>query len=927
MRRLAACLLAAAIAALALAPAASAEFGFRDLEVTISEPGAGVHPEEMATTMDMQTVLDGGLEFPDGQLRDLEVDLPEGFVGSPTAVRRCASAQFIAEQCPDESAVGYVAVKAEFDPIPPGSAAFFHVPVYNLAPAPGAAAKLGFDVLGVSVPIDLHLRTSYPYNVYAKLRNTSQAALFYASRLTVWGDPSNSAHNSLRGDCLNDETAGEIDEPSSTGSCPVEPQGAFITSPRSCGSELRTHFRAIAWNTGKEATGTAITPPRQLCSKLGFGPEISSEPSTERADAPTGLAFEIEVTDPGLTSTNPGATAHSDIERARVTLPEGMTINPSQAEGLEVCSKADLEDERPDSRFGEGCPAASKIGDIEVTTPLLEGETFSGQLFVAEPRDNLADDSLIALYIVIRDRERGILIAQPAKVTPDPETGQLITVTERMPQVPLGSVRLRLRSGARSPLVTPPRCGDYEIEARFTPSAGGADHTSTSEFEIDAGPGGGPCPSGGAGPFDPGFAAGALNNAAGAFSPFLMRLTRKDGDQDLTRFSAVLPEGIVPRLAGVPWCPDALIALARGRDGVDERRSPSCPAASRIGGVLAGAGVGSQLTHVPGSLYLAGPYKGAPLSAVAIVPAVAGPFDVGTVVTRVGLKLNPTTYRGEVDGAASDPIPHILAGIPLRVRDIRVHADRPAFTLNPTSCAPMATLATIWGGGRHVFSSADDVPVGRGARFQAAGCAALAFKPRLGLRLKGGTRRGDHPALRATYAPRAAHANLARLALTFPRSEFVENANFRTICTRVQFAAEACPKAAIYGRAVAHSPLLDAPLRGPVYLRSSNNLLPDAVFDLKGIVDVEVAVRIDAVKGRLRATVQDAPDVPVSRVVVQMQGGRKGLFVNSRDICKGANRAAVRTRGHNGARTVLRPKLRPAGCKQRGKQRQRRARR
>ena len=311
---------------------------------------------------------------------------------------------------------------------------------------------------------------------------------------------------------------------------------------------------------------------------------------------------------------------------------------------------------------------------------------------------------------------------------------------------------------------------------------------------------------------------------------------------------------------------------------------------------------------------------------------MAGPFDAGTVVVREALRLNPITHVGEVDGSASDPIPHILKGIPLNLRDLRVYADRPDFTLNPTSCEPFAAQSTIWGEGTALEPLAPH-PVELSSRFQAAGCASLGFKPKLGLRLKGGTRRGAFPALRATYVPRKHNqANLSRLALTFPSSEFIEQGHFRTICTRVQFAAGPgfgahCPKGSIYGHVKVWTPLLDEPLKGPVYLRSSNHNLPDAVLALHGLVDIEVGVRIDSKHGRLRATVANAPDAPVSRAVVQMQGGQKGLFVNSRNLCHKAkrNRARLNARGQNGRRALLKPRMRAVKCGQR--KRKRKARR
>jgi hypothetical protein len=390
----------------------------------------------------------------------------------------------------------------------------------------------------------------------------------------------------------------------------------------------------------------------------------------------------------------------------------------------------------------------------------------------------------------------------------------------------------------------------------------------------------------------------------------------------MTRFSTVLPPGVLGKLAGVSKCPEAAIAAAKAKSATEELASPSCPADSEIGHTLAGAGVGSVLTYVPGKIYLAGPFNGDPLSVVAITPAKAGPFDVGAVVVREALNLNPRTAEVEVDGSASDPIPHILAGIPLRLRDLRIYVDRDNFTLNPTSCEESSARATLFGSYLNALDPADDVPVELSARYQAANCASLGFKPSLKLKLRGGTSRGDHPALTATYKPRKGDANLADLITRLPRSAFLDQAHIRTVCTRVQFAADSCPKGARYGYIKAWTPLLDEPLEGPVYLRSSSHKLPDLVFDLHGLVDVEVATGIDSVRGGIRAQVQDAPDAPIAKVLLRMQGAKKGLIVNSRDLCGSTNRAGVQFTGQNGKVASGRPELVPrCGAKRKTKRR------
>jgi hypothetical protein len=939
MKRFASLLLALAL--LVVPAQASAEFGFGEVALEITGPDgspwrqAGSHPFAVTTRIAMNTTIDGeGAELPEGEVKDLTVRLPEGLAGDPLAVRPCSGADFIEREggeeagrasCPAATALGRAAIEIAFSPIAAAAInTFLHVPVYNLEPPPGVAARFGFVVLNVPVTVDLGLNPDPPYNVEARPTNIAQAAHFYSSILTTWGDPASPAHDALRGNCLVVQTPAPPDQPPLTGKkCPVD-QGErkpFLTLPRSCTGPLRTHFFALAWNSALTATDTALTEPGMVgCPSLGFGPRISARPTTDHAESPSGLEFNLQIDDEGLTSFKEGASADSDVKKAVVTLPEGVTVNPSQAEGLAVCTEADLARETAASQFGQGCPAASKIGAVEVETPLLEGEVLKGSLFVAEPYANLAGDSLIAIYQVIKSPKLGIVLKLAGKVEPDQRTGQLITTFgepgNELPQLPFSDFRLRFREGGRSPLITPPLCGGYEIKALFTPWANPASpYEATASFQIARGVGGAPCPPAGTPPFAPGFGAGTLNNNAASYSPFAMRLTRRDGDQDLTRFDATLPPGVLAKLAGVSQCPEQAIAALKDKSGRDELDSPSCPANSRIGSLQAGAGVGSQLTYVPGSVYLAGPLGKAPLSVVGVVPAVAGPFDVGVVTSRQALTLDPVTGQGKIDGALSEPIPHILAGIPLKVRDVQVDVDRPQFTLNPTSCEKMAVQALIWGGGLNPFSTHDDAPVPVSDRFQAANCATLGFKPRLSFALKGGTKRGGHPAVRAVLRPRPGDANLRKTVARFPRSTFLDQAHIRTICTRVQYAADGCPPGSIYGRVKAYTPLLEEPLQGPVYLRSSNNLLPDLVFDLKGLVEIEASARADSIKGKLRVSFAAIPDAPVSKVIVEMAGGKKGLLVNSRNVCHPLPRAIADLEAHNAKQRKLAPAMRSAGCK------------
>jgi hypothetical protein len=940
MMRLAPTLALALLAALLAAAPASAAFGLHDFDVTFTGPEgeivsqAGSHPFAMTTSFRINGKETGeGGELPDEAVRDAIFTQMPGFVANPDAVPTCSAADFFApssktgelrSDCPDSSAVGVLGTQLANSE----SKAITHSAVYNLEPAPGVAARLGFWAGGIPVTVDAALSEEAPNLIVAGPTNIPQLVEIVGSELTLWGTPADPAHDPLRGQCIDTPT-GE-----SKGNCPASiAKVPFITLPRACSGPLATTYDARSWqgNTehGEALSHDDVGNPQGMvgCGDLTFTPGLSAQPSARSAASPSGMEIGLRFDDEGLT--NPNGIAASDLKKSVLTLPEGVTLNPSQAEGLATCSEEQRRGETASSDFGAGCPAESKVGTVEVETPLLPGEVLTGSLFVATPYNN-PFGSLIALYMTIKDPARGVGITLAGKVEPDPVTGQLITTfgeaREPIPQAPISDFRVHLREGARSPLITPGHCGSYETRLLLTPTGDPAQPvTATSSFQIGSGVGGGPCPPAGTPPFEPGFSAGTLTNGALTHSPFLMRLTRRDGDQDLTKFSANLPPGVLASLVGVGKCSDAEIARARGRTGphggAEELADPSCPASSKIGTTLAGAGVGSQLTYVPGSLYLAGPYNGAPLSVVSITPGVAGPFDIGAIVVRVALDFNPLTAQARANGSRSDPIPHILRGIPLAVRDLRVSVDKPNWIFNPTSCRESATDATVFGSAANLFDPADDIPISRSARFQAADCAGLGFGPKLSLKLKGGTARGAHPALTATYTAHPDQANLRDLTLLFPRSAFVENANFRTICTRKDFAADNCPKGSIYGHVTAHTPLLEEALSGPVYLRSSDNPLPDAVLALHGIIDVEVPIRIDSFKQRLRVKVKNAPDAPVSKVVVKMQGARKGLFVNSKDLCASQNRAELDLTAQSKKKLKSNPLVKPSGCKGKGRKR------
>ncbi|HYJ23083.1 MAG TPA: hypothetical protein VEW07_13795, partial [Solirubrobacterales bacterium] len=767
------------------------------------------------------------------------------------------------------------------------------------------------------VVLEPALRSDGDYGLGVKVRNLTEADDILAMTFTLWGVAARSSHDRQRCSIPN-EVAGACvghDEVGDTGAIPglMEPHTSsaaakpFLTVPTSCtGEPVETKIHVDGWaNPGPfEADGdpalgdprwdtaSVSTPPLVRCDRLQFSPAVVVEPTTTEASSPSGLHVELKV--PQNEEPDGFATAH--LKDATVLLPEGMTLNPSSADGLGACSPRDVGLVSPPGqgnavfdRAPPTCPLNSKIGTARVDTPLLE-DPLRGDIYLARQGDN-PFGSLLALYVVVEGA--GTLVKLAGQVRADPDTGRLSAGFADNPQIPFESFALDFKSGPKAPLVTP-GCGLHATEAGLTSwAAPKTEVTATDSFRITRGPAGRPCPMAAA---DPTLSAGMVNPIAGDPSPFAVSLSRDDGAGLFAALELQLPRGIAARLTGVPYCPEAALAAVHINSGMTELAHPAC-VASQVGSVTVGAGAGPNPLYLrSGKVYLAGPYKGAPLSLAVVIPAVAGPFDLGTVVVRVGVHVDPRTARITV---RSDPLPTILQGIPLNLRDIRVVLDRPGFTRNPTSCRPMSIDAIVYRVG--AASVAASTP------FQARACRALAFKPRLKLALRGPTHRSAHPALRAVLRTRAGDANVGRVAVTLPETEFFENAHIGAICTRGRYASGACPAGSVYGYAKVWSPLLDEPLRGPVYLRSSNHELPDLVAALDGQIRIDLAGRIDTARGRIRNTFTSIPDVPIGKFVLTMKGGRKGLLVNNTELCRAEPRVAVELDAQNGAISDLGP--------------------
>jgi hypothetical protein len=918
------------LGALVLAPGAQADFGFlpgeAGFKVTATadaggEPAtkAGSHPYSLITEIN----LNKAGAFSDGDLKDLSYDLPPGLIENATSVPRCGAVQFTTprnspyetslsgESCPAITQIGIVTLQSSHAG---GETRSFGV--FNLAPPPGSPSRFGFAPYGEPITIAPHVREAgREYGLTLDLRNFSQSLDVTGLRLEIWGTPWATAHDEQRVDCLK-----ETDPAIGNGKCPVSalnpphPAQAYLTLPSTCEVPLNFHLSATSWQQPAPVqrswtSGAAL----KECDNLPFNPIPRGRLSTNRANSPSGYDFTLDGTSAPLL--NPASRASSQAKKAVVKLPEGMTVNPSVASGLGTCSEAQFAAETIDSAPGAGCPNDSKIGELTIESPLIEGQ-IEGSMFFATPRSNRFG-TLIALYMVAKEPDRGILVKVAGRVDSDAATGRLIATFDDLPQLPYSHFNVHFREGQRSPLATPSACGTYATEVETSPWLDPSIVLpQSSPFTLSAGVGGGPCPPAIA-PFAPKSTGGTANANASSYSSFSLHLTRADGEQEITSYSATLPPGLLGKIAGVPFCPEAQIAAAKRQSGADSAVAPACPVASLIGHTYTGYGVGQTLAYAPGTLYLAGPYHGQPLSVVAIDSAKVGPFDLGTVVIRSAIRVDRETAQVAIDSAGSDPIPHILEGFPLRLRDIRIDIDRPRFMVNPTNCNPFALTSTLTGSGVRFDDPADDSSTSSSTPFQVSNCSALGFTPRFTLALKGSPRQGKYPALRATVTPREGDANIGQATVTLPPKLFLAQEHLESVCTRVQFAAHSCPKESYYGQATAITPLMGEPLSGPVYLRSNGNLrtLPDLVAAISGRgIEIDVLGKIDSYKGGLRARFDVLPDAPLTKFTMALRGGDHSLIVNATNLCDNPQVATAKFAGQDNANKKLRVPLQ-ATCK------------
>jgi hypothetical protein len=858
------------------------------------------------------------LEKPVGEVKTVHVDLPVGLSVNPGATKlRCQLNEFKADTCPPETKVGESFVTASVggirtEPAPP----LTQVPVYNVVPAQGEPALFGLKLAGNEVFLrasvawdsDYHegFTIAVPKAVPVELAPLVEGAVL-ANRLVFNGRAGDGTFITTPSTCLGESTPG--------------PSGHAYSTYLLASSYVEEESPAYRFPQDAAPAFESPIPPGtspKSCDTIPYAPSLRVDPRTPFTDSPAGAAVDVDV--PHILGK--GNQDSSNTRTAQVSLPAGMGLNPSAANGLATCS--DEQFRKQSSAAGTDCPAASKVGTVTIESPPLPEGSLTGNVYAGKQLSR--DPTSGQEYRVFVDAESsryGISVRLVGNVSADPVTGQLTTTFTDNPQVPFSSFELDFDGGARAVLSSPPVCAS-KATSRFTPWSANAPATPAGPVVLTTAPGGGACAKTLAErPFTPGFSAKPTGTKAGAFKPLALHISSTDGQQELKGADITLAPGMSGKLAGIPYCPAAALAAAAANAGAAERAGSSCPAKSLVGSAAIAAGTGPAPLHIDGKVFLSGPYHGAPLSLAVITPATAGPFDLGTVVVRVALFVDPVTAQIR---ALSDPIPNVFGGAQLSIRAVDVNIDRKNFTLNPTSCGPLASSGVLNGGGADPANPAAFSAFPVSTPFQTSDCGALDFKPKLFTRLYGGrkaTRRAQHPKFRAVLLARDGDANVARAAVTLPHSQFLDQSHIRTICTRVQLAAHACPQGAIYGYARAQTPLLDDELAGPVYLVSSSNPLPDLLADLRGQVDVQLHGVISTAGARIKTVFYPVPDVPVSKFVLTMKGGKRGLLVNSRDLCAKPSFSFMNFKAQNGKQLKKkRLPLRVPACRGHGGKRQ-----
>jgi hypothetical protein len=819
---------------------------------------AGGHPD-LSVYFKVHTGPDG---VPSEAVRDVDVDLPDGLVGNPTGIPTCSPANLVNEpgaggaDCGMGTQVGV----AEITAWATGGLTHIKVGVFNLSHGPDVPAVFGFNFSNVVGIIKARVRPG-DYGISSGSVSIAQAEAVESVRLTLWGVPADPSHDTLRSDHRLQLGPGELfNAPQTTALSTEAPRVPFLTSPPRCTDEpLAFTIRGDSWehpgrfDTRKVSADEDGTPfAFDGCENVPFQPTVDVRPLAHAADGPTGLNFDLRVPQPQ----DPDGIASAHVRRVNVTFPEGVSVSPSSAAGLGACSPSEI---GLGSNDPPSCPASSKLGTITVDTPLL-ADPLQGDVILAEQNDN-PFGSLIAMYIAIKGP--GFYLKLPGRIDLDPVTGRVSASFDNTPQLPFSRMQVDFNGGSQAPLATPTTCGTYSTHVDVTSWNSDAPVGLDSPMTIDQN-----CTPK---PFAPSFSAGTASPLAGQFSPFSFTLTRPDGMAFFSQVTTAFPSGLLADIGSVPQC------------GADAAAAGACPVASRIGSTSVLSGPGAQALGLTGGVYLTGPYKDAPFGLSIAVPTAgqAGPFDLGVVVVRAAIYVD----RKGLVTVKSDPLPTIIDGIPLRLRQVNVTIDRPSFTFNPTSCVKQS----VFGSFQALGGASSDQTVA----FQAGGCGDLDLKQKLAFKLTGksSTKDGSHPGVDATLTSASGGANVSKVEVKLPLSLALDPDNAQGLCKPEQRVALSCPASSIVGTATAVS-VLPHPLTGPVYfvegLRKTASgrtvrTLPKLWIPLSGdgvTIDADADSNVDS-SNRLVTTFHDIPDAPLKSVRLKINGGKHGILVVS----------------------------------------------
>jgi hypothetical protein len=881
---------------------------------------AGGHPYKGITDF----ILTGTTE---DNVDNLRVDIPPGLVPNPNAFAKCSELQLAGNLCPVDAQIGFEEIVASLS----GVTLSLRVPLYNIEPRPDDVARFGFNpvdaaaIPGIGILADqldvLHpvyivggvrdsaaianppgsagIPFAADYGLYFTISDIPEALAVIRSKLTFWGTPRDGAHDARRRQsCASAPPLVPIElcfPLTGSASSAADLDVPFLTNPTRCtGAKLRARL-IVNSHDGQTANRLDQTPTlpngqgipsegAQECDAIPFAPGIGIQPGTSQPDTPAGLAVSLLIPQDGLLHDDALATSH--VEDVSVTLPPGMTINPSVANGLQACTDAQLA-AGAGAPGGDACPAASDIGDSSVSSPLLPDE-LTGNAYVGQP---LTGDKY-RLFVTLEGR--GVSVRLKGSVKPNVTTGQLTATFSDNPELPFDDLTVDFEDGPRAPLATPLDCGSKIGAAHFAPWSGTPPVAPSSPPFAIAGTG---CPPG----FAPAFGASTASSSAGAFSPFAVRIARPDRNQFLSRVRVDTPPGLAGMISRVEQCADASAGTG------------ACPAPSRVGTVVTTAGAGGEPYRLTGPVYFTGPYKGAPFGLVAVVRAIAGPYDLGTVVVRQSIFVDPDDASLTV---VSDPLPQILDGVPIRLRTVDVALDKPGFAFNPTSCGTKGVGGTL--------HSLQGTASNRGASLRIDDCQALGFEPKMTMLLTGPrqTRFAKHPGLDVSVTQGGRQANIGRARVALPPSLSLDPENARSICSFEGGLKAQCPAKSRIGTATALSPALNRKLTGPVYFVQGIRIdpstgarirtLPSLLAKLSG--EVRINVRgTTAVEGRnLVSTFDRVPDAPVSRFDMRLKGGAGGVLAVSarRGICDRRQVSKAQLTGHNAKLAALRVTMR-----------------